>query len=194
MNHETIGDYRLEIIQDEDPCNPRKDYDNFGTMLCWHRRYDLGDKHNYSDPSEVELPEGSVVLPLYLYDHSGITMSTQPFSCKWDSGQVGIIYATPEQIRKEFVPQGGCITDAVLTNVKQCLINEVDTYDQYLRGDVWGYEIFRIAPVCEHCGCKREDELVESCWGFYGKDYCKEEGLAAMKCLVRRWSTSATND
>ncbi len=44
----------------------------------------------------------TVILPLDLYDHSGITMNTTGFHCPWDSGQVGYIYVMPEDIRKEF--------------------------------------------------------------------------------------------
>ena len=46
--------------------------------------------------------KGFTMLPLYLYDHSGITMSISPFSCPWDSGQVGWIYCTPDAISKNF--------------------------------------------------------------------------------------------
>ena len=86
---------RVRIVEDECPLNPRKDWDNLGHMICWHSRYDLGDEHNYSVEEfreqllqwdknrEVEY------LPLYIYDHSGITMSTVGFSDTWDSGQVG---------------------------------------------------------------------------------------------------------
>jgi len=42
-----------------------------------------------------------IMLPLYLYDHSGITMSTGKFSCPWDSGQVGWIYCTIEKAMEE---------------------------------------------------------------------------------------------
>ena len=35
--------YRLEVILDTYPENPRK-WDNLGTMVCSHRRYDLGDE------------------------------------------------------------------------------------------------------------------------------------------------------
>ena len=37
----------LRIIQDENPYNPRED-DNLTKMVCFHNRYDLGDKHNYN--------------------------------------------------------------------------------------------------------------------------------------------------
>jgi len=43
-----------------------------------------------------------VILPLYLYDHGGITMSTNPFSCPWDDGgQVGWIYASKQKFIDE---------------------------------------------------------------------------------------------
>jgi hypothetical protein len=27
--------------------NPRMEFDNLGTMICFHKRYNLGDKHNW---------------------------------------------------------------------------------------------------------------------------------------------------
>ena len=44
--------YKLKIEYDDMPLNPRTDNDNFGTMVCWHRRYDLGDKHSFSEPKD----------------------------------------------------------------------------------------------------------------------------------------------
>ena len=44
--------YRLKVEYDDLPLNPRTDYDNFGKMVCWHSRYDLGDKHSFSEPAE----------------------------------------------------------------------------------------------------------------------------------------------
>lgn len=48
----TEGKYSLLVFQDEDPLNPRKDYDNLGRMVCWHSRYSLGDDHNFDDPED----------------------------------------------------------------------------------------------------------------------------------------------
>ena len=41
--------YRLRIGQDDWIDSPR-DWSHLGHMLCWNRRYDLGDKHDYSGP------------------------------------------------------------------------------------------------------------------------------------------------
>ncbi|MCX4363931.1 MAG: hypothetical protein OSJ74_11235 [Clostridia bacterium] len=43
------GNYKLEVFRDEDAENPRE-WENLGKMVCWHRRYNLGDKHEYEDP------------------------------------------------------------------------------------------------------------------------------------------------
>jgi len=139
-----------EIKQDDLYESPR-DWDNFGTMVCQHRRHKLGDTQEYYEPSELDL-----VLPLYLYDHSGLTMRVTPFSCSFDSGQVGIIYATKEQIDKEF--------DGDYDRARACLESEVEVYDQYLTGDVWGYVIE-----------DQDGNHLDSCWGFYGHEYCEQE-------------------
>jgi len=37
---------KLEIEQDSSPESPRT-WDNLGTMVCFHKRYDLGDDNDY---------------------------------------------------------------------------------------------------------------------------------------------------
>lgn len=154
----------VEITQDEYSPNPRTGFDNMGTMVCWHRRYNLGDDQPSATPTEYEniLPKGSVVLPLYLYDHSGITMKTSPFSCQWDSGQVGFIFVTPEKIREEYSVKR--ITKKLIEKCKEVLVSEVATYDSYISGDVW--------VVTEK---DENGDEVDSCGGYYGFDAAKEE-------------------
>ena len=38
--------FELEVVQDTDPESPRT-WDNLGTMVCFHKRYELGDKTDY---------------------------------------------------------------------------------------------------------------------------------------------------
>ena len=141
---------KLVIKRDNHPDTSGRDScDNLGHMACWHRRYNLGDEQPKESPDEwiKGLPEGTITLPLYLYDHSGITMSTEPFQCPWDSGRVGIIAATPEAIRGAF----GELTERTFARTKKILEEEVKDYDFHLQGEVWGYEYGD-----------------DSCWGFVG--------------------------
>ena len=42
--------YTIEVHQYEHPPNPRTEWDNLSTMVCWHRRYELGDEQPRTDP------------------------------------------------------------------------------------------------------------------------------------------------
>lgn len=175
---------KIRIERDEDPLDPRKEFDYLGCMVCMHKRYSLGDKHEFRTAdfdSWSELEEhlcknlgAVVVLPLYLFDHSGITMSTDSSRFRacdpagWDWGQVGFIYATREAVLANFMKKR--LTKSLLEQTASVLTNEVEVYDQYLQGDVWGYII--------------EDDqgnVVDSLWGMFGYDYAKQEAELAMK-------------
>ena len=236
--------FTLCVLPDDDPESPRLD-GNFGRMVCFHPRYQLGDQHEYKDAraflSDIYVngmkdggrgllrflkdkkaesaylyynrhtqmwelyekcdwrtvignsePEwecvqsaprkelnhgswfwdemldvlttgdlikligsqrGTAILPLYLYDHSGLTMNTTGFSCRWDSGQVGWIYADREAIREAF----GRTDKRAMDRAERALLAEVREYDDYLRGECYGYRLY-----------EGNDE-VDSCWGFIGE-------------------------
>ena len=256
------GTHKLIVKRDDYPDNPRN-WDNIGTMVCFHSRYDLGDKHYYGSPAEFLLDllnnadlggiEGAaaredileagsgifeevyhfwletqceqdvrdvldflkdecegfsmesigrflarenwdlfidcvswlspsdievnelydlvratdqyVILPLYLYDHSGITISTRPFSCPWDSGQVGWIYAPKDTFRKATGYSEEDITEVMSNRAEGILEDEVREYDVYLRGEVYGYELYELRK-CDSCGHVKEN-IIDSCGGFY---------------------------
>lgn len=168
------GNVVLKIYYDRDCPSPRE-WDNLGTMVCGHRRYRLGDEKakntglysSWEKWRKGELGEDVIALPLYLYDHSGLAMSTRgdiyPFNDPWDAGQVGWIYVTKEKVRREYGVKR--ITKKVLDRVVSVLEAEVKEYNQWLQGDVYGF-------VLEDA---RGNEL-HSCWGFFGTDW-KENGM-----------------
>lgn len=168
----------LKLEQDINPLNPREEWENMGTMALFHKRYTLGDKGHGLCTSDFEGWEAMedhlyrncgavVVLQVFMYDHSGITIRTSPFSCPWDSGQIGFIYVTREKALATFNRKR--ITQKLIGKLTDALVSEVKTYDQYLTGDVWSYVI--------------EDdkgEHIDSCGGFFGHDYAVEEGEQAL--------------
>ncbi len=143
-------EYTINIIQDSFPENPRKDFEPMATIVCVHSRYNLGDREDCDTDTikEIANDKDNLVLPLYLYDHSGITISTKPFSCRWDSGQVGIIYISYSDIEKNKITEKQAI---------EIMNGEVETYDNYLTGNVYGYEVI-----------DKNDKDIDSCWGYYG--------------------------
>lgn len=118
----------------------------------------------FEEEEEIEkvwkwIEKNMIVMPLFLYDHSGISISTSK-SCRWDSGQVGFMYIT----KRDAVVKSGnkYFTKALEEKTIACLESELKTYDTYLRGDVYGYRIL-----------DKEGNDIDSCWGFYGYDHEK---------------------
>lgn len=185
-NTERIGKYLIEIYPDESPDSPRE-WDNLGTMVCFHRNYNLGDKHDYDKnnyDSWDEMKEDIIkqenvhtILPLYLYDHSGITMNTTGFSCQWDSMRVGFIFVSKDKVKEEGVDE---------SKVDEYLKGEVETYDQYLTGDVYGYKIYEVTTCNE--GHEHTKEL-DSGWGFYGEEDCMDEAKSIVQYYMKEKET-----
>jgi hypothetical protein len=149
--------YKIDIIQDIPALDPREEFDGLGTMVCFHKRYQLGDKHNYpiEEAQKIIKSKEYIALPLYLYDHSGLTMNTTGFECQWDSGQVGWIFISRKKVRKEYGWKQ--ISKKRYKQIEEALRSEVKEYDDFLRGEVYGYKV--TSP---------EDEELHSCWGYYG--------------------------
>lgn len=186
VKEKQIGKYLVEVVVDESPDNPR-DWDNLGTMVCFHGRYRLGDKHDYSDNDYngwdemkkdiIKNENVGVILPLYLYDHSGITISTSPFSCRWDSGQIGFIFISKKKMLEEY--GGKIVTQKLKERVEGYLKSEVETYDRYLQGDVYGYKVYKVD--------NEDKEEVESCYGYYGEvEEVMEEGERVVENLMKK--------
>ena len=172
-----IGKYEIDIYYDEHAESPLE-WDSLGTMLCFHRKYSLGHDNltyletDYTSWEELEqdiISKENVhtILPLYLYDHSGITISTKPFYDHYysvrDSGQIGYIFAPKKKVKELGIKED---------KVEQTLLAEVDTYDQYIRGDIYGFIISEVTTDEEGNEIKEE---VDSCWIFYGYDSCVQE-------------------
>ena len=127
---------------------------------------------------QAVLDDNYVIRKLYLYDHSGISMSCSSFigraqHAAWDSGPVGYIYTDRKTMLKEWgdPKRPGQLTKKVREAADKYLEGDVETYNQYLTGDVYGYVV------------KRKGEEVDSCWGFYGLEYVKKEAES-----VANWS------
>jgi hypothetical protein len=172
--------YRVEVVKDEDPCNPRE-WDNAGTVaaLVDGCRYAFGDERRTHDEIHAITNDPSmIVLPVYMYDHSGTTINTTGFSCPWDSGQIGIIYISRRDAVKEWGKK--LCTQTVAEQARKCLKAEIETLDQYITGCVYGY-----------CAYNPDGQQTDSCWGFYGSiEECLAEGVSAVKDRIYEGETA----
>ena len=65
-------------------------------------------------------------------------MNTCGFSCRWDSGQVGFIHVH----RTKALEEWGLKPNKWREQAAKYLTGEVETYDSYLTGQVFGYVVF----------------------------------------------------
>lgn len=159
------------IDYDEWTDNPR-DWDNLGTMILSHTRYDMAkeidlDFSDFDGWDEVEAHlrkehDAFIVLPVQMYEHSGISIYVGTSHDHWDGGQLGFIFVTAKVVRTWYGVKR--ITKEVKERAIEALTNEVDTYGKYVNGEVYSFML--------------EDargEFIDSCGGWYDPDDIKQE-------------------
>jgi hypothetical protein len=214
---------RYKLGDEQSSCDPEEHIRNlvgweeekeYAMQTFWYNKYQAARwrEGNYSDDGLFDAAKSKVKeriaeefdrlfisLPLFLYDHSGITMSTGGFSCPWDSGQVGFIYVSREKVCEEYGWK--VITKEREEKIVEILRDEVKTYDQYLTNDVYGYIVYEALPglrealdISDEEACDWQTNIgdidldndefceeVDSCWGFYGEDSAKEEAESSVR-------------
>jgi len=181
-----VNGYSVSIFQDDSAESPRE-WDNVGTMQSFESRFgpnelscygyefnqlvvELADKGANFKTHTDDIPDVHIwralrkhwiVLPFWR-DHYGEytvdDIELAPSDCSCD----GVIFmAVSDMKNRGFTDRERAI---------ECLKSEAETYGQYASGDVYGFVI-----EDEH------GEHIDSCWGFYGLEYCISEakGIAS---------------
>lgn len=154
-----------------DSDSPR-DWDNLGKMVLSHKRYNLPNEvdlnfDNFDGWDEVEKylrdeHDAYIVLPVQMYDHSGVSIYVGNEHDRWDGGQLGFIMATGADIRSWFGVKR--ITKEVKERAIQTLNDEVEAYDQWQRGEIYDF-------VLED----KQGNVLDSCCGWYNIQDIKDE-------------------
>ncbi|MCX7610241.1 MAG: hypothetical protein N2043_01465 [Ignavibacterium sp.] len=84
------------------------------------------------------IKQNALIVPVYMYDHSGISLSMIPFSCRFDSGQVGWAYVIHKDIKKHY----GEVNEKTLEDAKEALNFELNRYNDYINSDVYAINIY----------------------------------------------------
>ena len=179
---------QFRIVADTCMLNPRTEYDPLCTMVLEHRNYTVAKEYkfhlceyNTADEAERALIKEvgpCIISPVYMYDHGNVVLSMNEFSDRWDSGLLGFIFCTKEQLRKEYGWKR--ITKERQEKVFGYMKTEVREYSDYLSGNGYGYVI--------------EDETGEQiieAYGFYGDDFKNNVLLADLPDDIRPFVESA---
>jgi hypothetical protein len=189
----TVGNKVVRIIQDSCNESPRE-WCNLATMVFAGKHKGLGDDHQvdfsegFNSRQDIitrgeelvrkQMKDVAVCIPVHMYDHGNVSISTNsgyPYDCRWDSGTVGFVVVTKSAIRENFGAKR--VTQKLIDRATQIAEGEVETLSNYIRGDVYGFDIKDI-----------EGNQIDSCYGFYGvnfetngmKDYLETELFEAL--------------
>ena len=172
-----IGDYILKIFPDE-PHDSPDDWGNDDVFVVFDHRdfsverdgFKARDIWEYmmDNPNKV-LYDGYHVIQCYAYIHSGVVLSVGDHcfpDARWDVSSTGFWL-----VKKQ---KGTWTREQALKSAEGlCTV-----WNQYLCGDVWGYEVCKITK----CELNHEHEThIDSCWGYYGIESCRQEGTQTLE-------------
>lgn len=166
--------------------SPRCDPDGYLSNLACEADPKLADTLEWLEERGLEeryrkavgrsLERNYLIRELFLYEHSGLSMSSGTFEYPCDSSIFGIIYVAKAKIRQEYGFK--VITKDREQQILGYLDREVETYDEFLTGQVYGYRIFELPEGVDPEELSDEEleelEEVDSLWGIYGEDYAEQ--------------------
>ena len=157
--------FKANIYIDECPIDPlENDEFIFNIDLCHLKNYDIKTNNaNFSDINHIPAINLNRVYDIYAYIHSGITISTTPFSCPWDSGHAGYAWISNEDA-EAYTPE----------QLSKILKEEVELIDNYLAGDCYYFEIINT----------QTGEELETLYGFYGIEDTEAELNATLQSYI----------
>lgn len=180
------GKYIVEVLHDDSPANPRHYGDN-SRLILFHKRYDIGDQHeykhsdytNWDDMKEdiIKKEQPGMILPVYMYDHGSVSLSTRIFNDRWDSAQVGFAIIEWSRFRDMTADEG-----------KHSIETELEDYSNYLNGECYMYRISE-EQVC-NLGCPHH-YFIDAGSGYYNEDDCLREGMAQLSYYLQKEEAEA---
>ena len=178
------------IYTDDTPSSPRE-WSNIGKLYMFNNRnFELGDERlsdretfldNYPDPrtyfaEELDCKRTDIIIhDIQVVFHGNSSPSDlRMMAHDREHPRDGYYVTTKQFIRED--QQVKAISKAIMAKVERLMRGEIDTYTQYINGEVYGYTI-----TCDLTG-----ETVDSVWGFYGDDdkYLNE----AIKDAIDAWT------
>lgn len=172
--------YTCRVVYDQDPTSP-DDWDTLGTIYANSNSYNPQNHHmdeivETADDGCWHVNKDYLYVKIYAYIHSGIALSCSrggQFSDQFDSAFFGLMAVHKDKAIKEF---GDPTEPENYEKIMKCLEGEVECWDMYYQGQVFGYEVL-----------DEDEDVIDSCWGYYGYDGAKEamaEGIGIIDYRV----------
>ena len=161
--------HKIKLMQDESAESPDSWEDDAAFLVGYHRdftveRDDIITKEDlqeyFGENKKIPQLKEYHIFGLEAYIHSGVVLALSHEGNfpdrQWDVSQLGAVLISKKEARSRKKAK----------ELEQALI---ETWNQYLSGDIWGYIIE-----------DKNGEVVGSCWGFYGIEDAEREALQAI--------------
>lgn len=169
LTAEMANGLQIKITQDPDAQSPSDWESDDCFIVANHRQFYVpppGQKRCPSDPDEVlsMFKDTHHVFNLEAYIHSGVRLALSGEGNfpdrQWDVSQLGFVFASKKEWR-------------LRKSARKAAESIIETWNQYLSGDVWGFDV-----------TDEDGNSLDSCCGFYGLNYAKEQAIeSAEHCL-----------
>lgn len=146
----------IEIEYDDTAPDPYKEFDMLGEVAAYDRRSAYPDTEGMGKSHYMYAPQ-NVTLEKYLRTKADAVITV-------DFMGIGLAYVTRQQIIAEY----GAYTPATSRKAKKVLTAQAEEYRLWADGETYGYII-----------TNNDGDRLDSCYGFYGRDYCEQEARAA---------------
>lgn len=180
-----LENWRLEISRDEWGESPRQ-WDNLGQFLTRSTRYVESELETALDFSDYTLDElekalekqGYICERVSVYDHSGVRVYIGAPCCQWDSGYIGLYVVNKARAREWFNVKR--ISRRLKDKIKESMIAEVETFNNWINGNVFEFNLFKNGEHVDSCGGFIADswlDAVEDMSDHIGVDGLKEKAV-----------------
>jgi hypothetical protein len=180
-----IGKYLIKVVQDEMADSPDSWYNDDAFVVYDHRQFyvkrkgfEPRDIFDHTNARNKMFYDGHYVFVLYAYIHSGVALSVGDHNfpdARWDVSSTGYVVVKRQK---------GTYSREKAFKLAEAVTEE---WNQYLSGDVYGYKIFDMTGIDDDDDDVGIDEMVDSCWGFYGDhEYCMTEATGVVEYMVEQ--------
>lgn len=170
---------RIEYDDDGSACDPRENDELVeivtGELRRWNvRTKDAKFQGAFDRFNEIgraglfrrwlKIFHNTDAMPVFLFEHSNVALSTGDFGDRWDSGQIGWAYLNPDAEQWEGIEP------------EKVIAGTVEVLGQWMNGEVYGWIAEELVTGRKVYDNEDEDEPFEewnetdACWGYIGYD------------------------
>ncbi len=187
----------VKLEQDQDAEGPRDHADKHAFLVYGHRDFTVKGPNN-EEAIEVHKAKSKWqrhhwVWPVYAYIHSGVHLQLGTDAGlpdrQWDVSMCG--YCVVTRSKKE------------IPDPRKYAEGMIEEWNQYLSGDVYGYDIalYKLQrdedgePIEERDYYERHAKVLDSdsCWGFYGWEYALDEAKSSAEQAISALDGATSN-